>query len=64
MEAEQKIKYDKAVSKGETPELNYTESAKKIIATNLIEDKYNVCYNIPVTIVATKVDKIGITLQQ
>lgn len=51
VEAEQKEIYDAEVSKGNNPELSYTDSAKKIIAANLIEGKYNVCYNIPVTII-------------
>ena len=36
IEEEQKKIYDAEVAKGNTPELSYTDSAKKIIATNLI----------------------------
>ena len=47
---EKQTEYDNAVAEGKTPEVGYLEATKKQIATNLIEGKYEVCYNIPVTI--------------
>ena len=48
--AEKKAEYEAAVADGKTPDTDYNEEAKKAVAYNLVEGKYEVCYTIYVIV--------------
>ena len=67
IETAEKELYDASVANGSTPEISYTDKAKRAVAENLLDGKYDVGYNIPVlvntdgTVVPTEAFKQAIT---